>query len=802
MMYLVKVVVAGLCLAQVTNAASVRTSNKASVAALSNRAAQAALASLAAKYNCDEGGASLVTTLMRVAIENKAANESLTQTCREQQRAIASQLQGMLAAADTMENEEAPARALGVFNAAMKVANETFSGIDATHSDRVAVAATSAAQARVNMEEADAMRAAEVKKKMEAEYVYQDVIIELAENLRGQTSTFNLTRSVRVTSAKTALDRELAAAAHVKEMSDLNCKKSYDARMALVTKDEETIQNEIKPLLDQLQTCAVPSVPASGSDGGNFLETSAAKKAAPSRTRGGAAHKAQCSAVRRKLKAKMLLLETSTRSAPTAADTPADTPAQAVTGNMGDWANRVEAEKTAASTVRKSCEGEASGILDDVTNGLNSVFNTAKTEADKAYSDRVEKVTAELEAQKIAAKAVADATLAPAAQAVAEFETAKNTFDEKDAAHAAAKTTQGNALVSARALHVKAENEARQAQADTEKTVKDEAESLRILSKKDANLKAANKKAECSSEIAALEGELRVIASIKQKLATLTTVNDDALGQKAEAEAADFKLRLQCTTHCHNGACKMAADKKYHCNCDDGWKGVDCGSSIDKCQEDSNACNDGACTPTGPGKFECDCTLGFDGDVCQNNIDDCASTPCGDHGQCLDGVDEYSCICHDGYEGDNCDHEIQTCAHNPCENGGTCTDGPVQNGVSYTCACPSTYTGPTCAVDVNECTTGVCQHGSTCHNVQGGHTCTCSTFYEGTNCETPVNFCPSHCAASPKTRTCASRAGNYPVCHCHSDYKGTTCSTKKIIPRVVSAVKSAWKKVKSWGWRL
>ena len=74
MIYLIKLVVAGMCLAQVTDATSVRTSKKA--AALSDLDAQSALASLASRYNCSEDGESLVTTLMRVTPENQAASES------------------------------------------------------------------------------------------------------------------------------------------------------------------------------------------------------------------------------------------------------------------------------------------------------------------------------------------------------------------------------------------------------------------------------------------------------------------------------------------------------------------------------------------------------------------------------------------------------------------------------------------------------------------------------------------------------------------------------------------------------
>ena len=95
-MYLVKLVVACMCLAQITDAASVRKSKKA--AALSDLKAWSALKSLASRYNCSEDGESLVTILMRVTLENKAASESLTKTCQEAQDEIAAQLAEQLAA--------------------------------------------------------------------------------------------------------------------------------------------------------------------------------------------------------------------------------------------------------------------------------------------------------------------------------------------------------------------------------------------------------------------------------------------------------------------------------------------------------------------------------------------------------------------------------------------------------------------------------------------------------------------------------------------------------------------------------
>ena len=62
------------------------------------------------------------------------------------------------------------------------------------------------------MEEADAFREAEVKKKDEAQAVYQALVSDLTEYLQAHTNAFDQTRSVAVDEAKKTLDSELAAA--------------------------------------------------------------------------------------------------------------------------------------------------------------------------------------------------------------------------------------------------------------------------------------------------------------------------------------------------------------------------------------------------------------------------------------------------------------------------------------------------------------------------------------------------------------------------------------------------------------
>jgi Notch-like protein len=777
------------------HAASVRTNKANAAAALSQQSAQTALASIASKYDCNETGASLVTVLMRVSIENKAAGQSLNESCREAYEGISAELKNALAVAEAMETDEAARRGLDVFNEAMAKANQTLSNIDAEHSSRVGVVSAAAATAYASMMKADEKRKSLVRTKNEAEAMYDAKLRELEDTSRSEMSILNLTRSSIVTFVKTTRDQELAVATTVKQASDSKCADSYKARMALVTKDEAIVNDEIKPLLDQLKTCLLPNTGAPRTNGGNFLEMSADKT---SRIR--SAHKKKCSSARRRLKAKLLLLETSTKS------TAPDAPGQEATGNMADWEKRLEDEKTEAGEVRKRCKAEASAVLASATSGHNKVFEDAKFHADTVYSDGVAKIKTLITKAKSDALPKVEATRLSAFQAVAAYEQADRFFQEKDAARKATVQDKESSLVRARKDHALALKAARRVQHETENSVKAEAEYLRALSRKDARIKEKNKKTECSSESDALLAELGVIGQIKQKIATLTTINDDVLGEKAEAEAADFKQRLKCSTHCLNGDCEKNAttnDKEYSCNCKDGWSGKHCGKSINKCEENPDLCNDGTCAHTGPGTYSCDCTLGYDGVHCDNNIDDCKAGVCGDHGHCVDGVAEYACKCEDSYEGANCEIEIQTCAHNACANGGKCTDGAVRpDGATFQCTCTPQYTGKHCTIDVDECATGICQHGGICTNVEGGHTCACSQWYSGSNCENYVNQCKQ--CSSRGTLFCYNRwecdndsgwchAVKPPICHCTSDYKGATCATRKTLLQRAINFFSGWR---------
>ena len=79
-------------------------------------------------------------------------------------------------------------------------------------------------------------------------------------------------------------------------------------------------------------------------------------------------------------------------------------------------------------------------------------------------------------------------------------------------------------------MHATAEEEAHQAQLEVEKTIKDTLTPC-VLFPRRMRSRRLNKEAECSSEMASLQADLELIAQIKEKMATLTTVDNDILGE-------------------------------------------------------------------------------------------------------------------------------------------------------------------------------------------------------------------------------------------------------------------------------
>ena len=133
------------------------------------------------------------------------------------------------------------------------------------------------------------------------------------------------------------------------------------------------------------------------------------------------------------------------------------------------------------------------------------------------------------------------------------------------------------------------------------------------------------------------------------------------------------------------------------CDCNPGFRGMECETNIDDCIEVTCSGN-GQCVD-GVLSYTCNCDPGFTGVDCEVNIDDCAGVDCGENGVCLDGVNFFICQCNPGFMGELCQINIDDCAGVNCSGNGQCMDGIL----SYTCNCDPGFTGVDCDVNINDC---------------------------------------------------------------------------------------------------
>ncbi|KAL3934004.1 MAG: hypothetical protein SGPRY_000026 [Prymnesium sp.] len=177
------------------------------------------------------------------------------------------------------------------------------------------------------------------------------------------------------------------------------------------------------------------------------------------------------------------------------------------------------------------------------------------------------------------------------------------------------------------------------------------------------------------------------------------------------------------------------------CDCDEGWGGTSCETSLCVGGCGSGSCRNGtcACAPgfTGPrcvalaleqdlaescpsncngngicSQGQCACNPGFSGPACGQVAQSCGGR-CGRNGVCNGG----SCICFEGYSGESCSN---FCPHN-CSRNGRCS-------AKFRCICAMGYSASDCSVECpNRCSGhGECFDGA----------CTCYEGYEGVECST------------------------------------------------------------------
>ncbi|XP_059148171.1 uncharacterized protein LOC131935669 isoform X2 [Physella acuta] len=162
-----------------------------------------------------------------------------------------------------------------------------------------------------------------------------------------------------------------------------------------------------------------------------------------------------------------------------------------------------------------------------------------------------------------------------------------------------------------------------------------------------------------------------------------------------------------CTKHCNCHGNAVSCDNIRGCICQDNWKGENCDTDVNECEETPNICPpDYYCTNT-LGSYTCDCATGFEdiNGTCIN-INECDSlflNTCPQ--ECIDTTGSFVCECYAGYSK---------------SRNGSC-------------------------LDIEECKTGLSDCEQKCVNVQGGYNCDCYAGYilkdDRKSCEKEVDPC-------------------------------------------------------------
>lgn len=204
----------------------------------------------------------------------------------------------------------------------------------------------------------------------------------------------------------------------------------------------------------------------------------------------------------------------------------------------------------------------------------------------------------------------------------------------------------------------------------------------------------------------------------------------------------------------------------YHCQCPEGFGGLDCSRPYQECGINGARCyHGGVCLPES--ELEdieyasyCECSKAshngqrYAGKYCEvaveqeNYCNDRSRLFCLNGGSCPTG-DMLICSCKEGYFGEHCEYVTPKgpeCTLE-CLNEGVCkvgrVNGPWGNRDDFYCDCPRGYGGIQCEHLAETCGDGdtVCLHGASCQtavaaNGKTSFTCSCPDPYlGGSGCE-------------------------------------------------------------------
>ena len=137
------------------------------------------------------------------------------------------------------------------------------------------------------------------------------------------------------------------------------------------------------------------------------------------------------------------------------------------------------------------------------------------------------------------------------------------------------------------------------------------------------------------------------------------------------------------------GTC-VNTNGSFHCDCPEGWKGLQCEHDIDECQVMKTCSNEGTCVNKN-GSFHCECSEGWQGKLCEHDIDECLiNDSCRNEGNCVNTNGSYHCECAEGWQGPLCEQDFDECkVKDTCHGSATC----LNNEGSFKCICNEQWTG-------------------------------------------------------------------------------------------------------------
>ena len=212
-----------------------------------------ALTALSAKYHCDLGAASLVTTLKIVVARSHAASDTLTAACSAAQHGYKEDSNRRLEEADKSA-ATADQKGEDVYASGKNAAHTAFTALKDEHEMAVQDANDVFNEARSKEIGAAGVHQDKGTVRLEAAVLFEQESRLLDETVATVTRALYATRDSVISGANASRGAEVAMAEDDLDTSYGECRHAYDARMTLLKRDETIMKTKIKPLMSKLMS--------------------------------------------------------------------------------------------------------------------------------------------------------------------------------------------------------------------------------------------------------------------------------------------------------------------------------------------------------------------------------------------------------------------------------------------------------------------------------------------------------------------------------------------------------------------